>query len=456
MLTTREAADSAYRRDSGDGLVLRWSTQDDTENIAQLCGYVFRDSAAEPQNANMMNFVRRQMSGHHPWMNPTDYAIIDDTRKEGNPVIACTCLWRHEWTYEGIPFGVGRPEFVASDPTYRRRGLIRALFELIHARSEAEGHLVQAITGIPYFYRQFGYEYVLDLEGKRVTYLSLIPKAKEGEPEPYTLRTATVEDLPLIMAAYNSRRSTSMVWHNVSERDWRYEIEAWQSKSEGDRSMHIQMIVDVSGAAKGFLMTYAKRRGHEMSVMAFEVLPGVNLQAMMPSVLRALQAYGLQMPTHTPDAEPLREISFCLYRSHPVYEALGEELAPLYRPDYAWYIRVADLPAFLRHITPVLEGRLSSSILAGYTGELKIDLYRSGLRIVFDNGRLTTAENWELPIYDSNAGAGFPPLVFLQLLFGYRSLDELRKIFPDVWANNDTGVLLKTLFPTKTSYVLGF
>ena len=456
MLTTREAAAMSYRRDLGDGLVLRWSTQDDVEPIAQLCGHVFRDSAAEPQNTNVMNFVHRLMSGYHPWMNPTDFAIIEDTRKEGKPVIACTCLWRHEWEYEGVPFGVGRPEIVASDPTYRRRSLIRALFETIHARSEAEGHLVQAITGIPYFYRQFGYEYALDLEGKRVTYLSIIPKAKEGVAEPYTLRTATVEDLPLIMAAYNSRRSTRMVWHNVSERYWRYEIEAWQSSSEIAKSMYIQMIVDANGASKGFLMSNAKRRGRELGIGVFEVLPGVNVQAMMPSVLRALQAYGLQMPTHTPDAEPLREIGFYLYRSHPIYEALGEELAPFHQPDYAWYIRVADLPAFLRHIAPVLEKRLSGSILTGYTGELKIDFYRGGLRMVFDNGRLMAAENWELPIYDSNAGAGFPPLVFLQLLFGYRSLDELRQIFPDVWANNDTAALLKSLFPAKTSYVPGF
>jgi len=253
MLTTREAADMPYRRDLGDGLVLRWSTQDDMEHIVQLCGQVFRDSAAEPLNAHIMNTVRRLMSGYHPWMNPTDFAVIEDTHKEGNPIIACTCLWRHEWEYEGIPFGVGRPEIVASDPTYRRRGLVRALFETIHARSEAEGHLVQAITGIPYFYRQFGYEYALDLEGRRVTYLSIIPKAKEGEPEPYTLRTATVEDLALIMQAYNSRRATSMVWHNISERYWRYEIEAWQSNSEVEKSMHIQMIVDASGAPKGFL-----------------------------------------------------------------------------------------------------------------------------------------------------------------------------------------------------------
>ena len=106
------------------------------------------------------------MSGTHPLMGPGDFALVEDQSKPHNPLVACTCLWRHTWEYEGIPFAMGRPEIVASDPAYRHRGLIRALFELIHARSEAEGHLVQAITGIPYFYRLFGYEYALDLEWK--------------------------------------------------------------------------------------------------------------------------------------------------------------------------------------------------------------------------------------------------------------------------------------------------
>src|SRR5438552_3872631 len=102
-------------------------------------------------------------------MGPHDFGLIEDTSKEGNPVVACTSLWKHTWTYEGIPFSVGRPEMVATDSAYRHRGFIRALFEMVHERSEAEGDLVQAITGIAYFYRQFGYEYALELEDRRTT-----------------------------------------------------------------------------------------------------------------------------------------------------------------------------------------------------------------------------------------------------------------------------------------------
>ena len=48
MVTILPAASAIYRRDLGDGLILRWSTAQDTENIAQLCSMVFRNKADEP------------------------------------------------------------------------------------------------------------------------------------------------------------------------------------------------------------------------------------------------------------------------------------------------------------------------------------------------------------------------------------------------------------------------
>src|SRR5579859_344280 len=126
MVTILAAATANYRRDLGDGLILRWSTAQDTENIAQLCSMVFRDKADEPANEFMLYWIRRLMRGDHPVMGPGDFGVVEDARKEGNPLVACTCLWRHNWEYESVPFAIGRPEIVGSDPAYRNRGLIRA------------------------------------------------------------------------------------------------------------------------------------------------------------------------------------------------------------------------------------------------------------------------------------------------------------------------------------------
>ncbi len=453
-MVTLTAADPDYRRELGDGLVQRWSTVEDTENIARLCGLVFRDKEDEPLNIRMIDNVRRQMSGEFPLMGPGDYALVEDTRREDNSLVACTCLWRQRWEYEGIAFGVGQPEFVATHPDYRNRGLIRALFAMLHARSEAEGHLAQGITGIPYFYRQFGYEYALELEGRRVTYLSLIPKA--SAPEPYTLRAATPEDIPLLMELYNRQRSASMVSAILSESYWRYLVKEEPDPVASGKQMCARMIVDHTGAAQGYTLVASRRRDSGLNVYALSIADGVSWQAVVPSLLRALQAHGEQIPAVGPEVAELNQINFWLGSAHPIYEVLGEALAPFYEPPYAWYVRVPNLPAFISHIVPVLERRLASSAAAVYTGELRLDLYRGGLRLVFEQGRIIRVEPWRAPLYKNTADANCPAPVFLQLLFGYRSLDELRYAFPDVRVENSTAqVLLTALFPKKFSWVPG-
>ena len=455
-METHPAAAASYRRELGEGLLQRWSTPEDTENIAQLCGMVFRDREDEPFNIYAITSVRRHMSGNFPLMGPGDYAVIEDTTKEGNPLVACTCLWRLEWEYEGIAFGVGQPEFVVTHPDYRNRGLIRKLFEMLHARSEAEGHLAQAITGILYFYRQFGYEYALELEGSRVTYLSLIPREQESTPEPYSLRVATPEDIPQLMELYNRQRSASMVWNITSEQFWRYQIIEETDPSLSGKQMCVRMIVDYTGKVQGYVLLATRRRGKSLHVFALNIAAGVNWQAVVPTLLRLLQTYGMQIPTVGSDVPPLLEISFSFGSEHPIYEVLGETLAPFYEPPYAWYVRVPDVLSFIRHIAPVLEKRLANSPGACYTGQFTLDLFRGGIQMVFDKGHITRVEPWRAPVYKNTADASCPALVFLQLLFGYRSLDELRYAFPDVRVeNSNVAVLLNALFPKKFSWVMG-
>jgi GNAT superfamily N-acetyltransferase len=440
------------RRDLGNGLSLRWSNTDDTEEIAYLASSVFRDGAGAPINVYMANLIRELMSGNHPLMGSGDFVVVEDTQRKEHPFVACTCFWSQTWEFEGIPFQFGRPEIVATDPAYRNRGLVRAIFEVIHARSEAEGHLAQAITGIRYFYRQFGYEYALDLGGRSITYLSLIPHAKEGAQEPYTLRDAVEEDIPLIRSLYDRRKVNSIVWSPLEDRWLRYHIHLWKTLDVED-SWHVQMIVDTSGVSKGFLLTPIIRWDQSIAVFALEVVPDLNLQEVLPVILRAIHTQGLQVRAQA-DAGLLTEIHFNLGQSHPVYDALGNALAPKHIPPYAWYVRVANLPGFIQHIAPALERRLANSPLGSYNGELKLDFYRGGLRMVFEHGRLTVVENWQRSTWEYNENAAFPPLVFLQLLFGYRSLDDLRYAFPDVKAKDESELVLNVLFPARPSWAL--
>ncbi len=144
---------------------------------------------------------------------------------------------------------------------------------------------------------------------------------------------------------------------------------------------------------------------------------------------------------------------FRLGTEHPVYPVIRERL-PHACPSYASYLRVSDVPTFLRHIGPALERRLTGSAASGYSGELKTSFYRTGVRLAFEGGRMVSAEPWAPTMAEDEGGAAFPGLTFLQLLFGYRSLEEIKYAFPDCWTGGDEPpVLLDALCPKQSSSV---
>ena len=439
-------------RDLGDGLVLRWTTPADVERVVELVSFVFRQKVDEPPNLRMAAWTRDLGSGRHPLSGVDQGVFVEDTRT--GKVVASMWLIPTVWTYEGIPFGVGRPEQVASHPDYRRRGLVRALFEAFHARSAAAGEPVQAVTGIPYYYRQFGYEFAVDLGGSRIVSFDDIPPLKEGETEPYRFAAATPEDLPFVMELYERERRRSAVSAEIPAAYWRWALDGVSPASgEGWKTL---VIVDQTDARRGMVLVSQRRWGNTLGLRSLALAENVSYLEVVRPLLRALRDLAPTIPAAREDKVPNR-IELELGAHHPVYDVLGEALAPRYDPPYAWYVRVADLPGFIRRITPALERRLTDSALAGHSGELRIDFYRGGLRLVLERGRITTVEDWQRrirPAAGDEPMAGCPSLIFLQLLFGRRSLQDLRYAFPDVWAGDEGQPLLEALFPRRQSHVM--
>ena len=283
----------APARDLGDGLILRWATPADADRLAESQAYGFRDAPDDPPNPWDRALIRELMSGRHPLVQPEDFVLVEDTAND--KIVASSCLMHGQWEYDGIPFLVGRPEHVVTDADYRNRGLIRAIFGALHERSAAHGEQVQVITGIPYFYRQFGYEYALDLEGGRIAYPATIPPAPDG-PEAYTLRAAAPDDLPLIGAIYERSRRGSLVSALIPDAYWRYAFADFSAPDLPAGAYHRQwrlwVIEDRDGTPAGYARTGTMTYGGQFYIWELAARDGVSLAAIAQPTLRALLPAG--------------------------------------------------------------------------------------------------------------------------------------------------------------------
>ncbi|MFN2146283.1 MAG: GNAT family N-acetyltransferase, partial [Anaerolineales bacterium] len=82
--------------------------------------------------------------------------------------------------------------------------------------------------------------------------------------------------------------------------------------------------------------------------------------------------------------------------------------------------------------------------------------FRGGLRMVLEKGRFKEIESWQKEVGEESS-ANFPDLTFLQLVFGYRDVDELEHAFPDLYyPKEEAKPLLRAMFPRKPSRVLDF
>jgi hypothetical protein len=438
-------------RDLGSGLILRRATNADSEALTAFNARIHGNFEKGEPDDRVGIWTRDLMDRPHPTFQPGDFTIVEDTA--AGEIISSLNLISQTWTYEDISFGVGRPELVGTHPNYRNRGLIRAQFEVIHQWSSERGEKVQAITGIPYYYRIYGYEMSLELGGGRMGYKPLIPKLPEGKVEPYRVRPAVEEDLAFIHELYEKSSQRSLVSCVWDESLWRYELNGKSPKNVN--RLELRIIETRNGDPLGFLTHPPYNWGPSMVATGYELKSGVSYAAVTPSIIRYLQTTGEAYFARDKGKDEFGAYGFWLGSEHPVYEVIPERL-PRVRKPYAWYMRVPDLPGFLHHITPVLERRLARSPLDGHSGEIKITFYRSGLKLTLESGRLVGIEAWE-PAPVGHAGdVAFPELTFLQLLFGYRSLDELKYAFADCWTEGDEpAAVLNALFPKKASNVMG-
>ncbi|NDJ86020.1 MAG: GNAT family N-acetyltransferase [Chloroflexi bacterium] len=432
-----------------DGLILRSLAEGTPRDKTQLSKFyldVFIE-AYGPEDEWIGPWADDLLAASHPTVTDDDvWVVIDPTQDDR--IVSALLLIPQTWRYETLSFGVGRVELVATHKDYRDRGLVRELFAALHARSKALGHSIQAITGIPYFYRQFGYAMAVDLGTSAAIPFEAIPELKEDEAPFCHLRPATEADIPAMMAWEEMFAARHLLSHLRPQCLWEYEMTRRNKATV--RAVQYHIIVDKGGRDIGYITTERTAYQRNITFLEYAVGPEASYLQTYDDVLRSIRDYALnnyegQVPYYI-------RVGSGLYPTlQPLLEKTG--IVPPRPTTYSWYIRVPDMVQFLTDLKPILEQRLSGSLAHRYTGELKIQLYsRRGLYMRFEDGCIVAIDDRRPEIEKEDAA--FPYHTFLNVVFGHRTVQQLAAVLPDVGTNRKGQILLDVLFPPKPSWLV--
>ncbi|MFI2213956.1 GNAT family N-acetyltransferase [Streptomyces sp. NPDC020141] len=393
-----------------DGLVLREARPGDLDQIGALL-----TARGEPADA-----VDHRLVVEDPDAGWSACAVVVD----GDRVVSTATLLDEEIRVGGVRLPAGQVELVATDRAYEGRGLVRALMGWAHDRSAARGHVLQAMIGIPYFYRLFGYEYAIDIP---LAPAVRTPPPGEGTP---ALRPARPSDIPAVTALQNAAQSGFDVAmpHSAARLRW---LTAHEASS--------LWVLERAGA----VVATGRTTPPDGRVLLAEAaaLDAAAARDLLRGVA-ALAPGGEVRAVHR--AGTVTAAAWAEFQEHEPRERAEQ-----------YYVRVPDVAALLDRLRPLLWQRLTAAgadrtgrdiVLSTFGAHYRIPVRADGL------GEIATGRAMQAP--GSVGGAAVAPDQLPALLFGPHGIDGLSRIRPDVYPGGEE--LFQTLFPPLTADLLSY
>ena len=383
-----------------ENLKLRRASADDVDQIDAIHGHPWwlRAAFADPS------------------VGPERFTVVAD----GERVVSSLCLLDGTLELEGTTFAVGSPEWVGTHPDYRNRGLVRAQLEEVHRWSDDRGDLAQIIDGIPYFYRQFGYQYAIDQPARRL----LPPGTELPTAEGWTVRAGEEADLPSLVALHAHGSEAADLAPVRSDADWRPSLRTPNPKAPR------WLVAERDGAVGGMAMLAPEPDDRGWTTAS--AVTAVEADALL-AIVRAIQLQsggsGVAIAVKAAAAPMLDGFTVPLPR------------------EAGFYVRVADPQRLLEHLRPVLSARLAASPLAAASGEQVISTYVKSIVLPYERGEvgpIALSAGLQNPAADD--AAGVPPDHLSELIFGRYGARGLEARYDDVQLGR-TASLMEVLFP---------
>ncbi len=366
--------------------------------------------------------IVRRFVEKHPGMTHEDYFIV----KHGEKAVAGLVLIPQIWSLDGVELKVAEMGCVGTDPEYRRKRLQYILNEKFDEYAREKGYDLCALAGIPYFYRQFGYQYAVELD-----YISTIDVSKLPKGSKLTTRPFESSDIEEAQGLLEITQSNYFVHSIRTDAIWRMQEETGTYGAEAYKGT---VILD-GDEMVAYYRWWAESK--ETLVIKELAVKDKSHSRYIAGIIRA-------------EAEKqcltkiLSKLSYEDEFSKYLFE-FGADKSKI----YAWQVKILDPRGFLEKLGPVLERRLENSEFKGLSKELMMNFWKYAISLRFEDGRLVSVE--EVP--EAKRVLGMNPYVSIQLFLGYRSREELEYMYPDFYFRKDHQRLIDVLFPRKPGYI---
>lgn len=364
-----------------------------------------------------------RLLANHPGFNRSSFLTV----RHGGRIVASLCMIPLTWNIGGVPLKTVEMGMVATHPDFRKRGLQRILNTEYDQIVKNQGYDISVIEGIPFFYRQFGYEYTIPLDSETVVPLDKLPRDLGGTD----IRPFEDSDIPTAMEQVLTSQDKLLV-HSMRSR------EIWEGQQrtgwQGGRQF-VGYVLEVAGKPVAYFRV-SHQEGHLYLIDSSVIDRG---QAIV--VLGFLKQLG--------EANGSKALVSRLGHENIITREILARGGDANRP-YGWQVKVLDTRNLCYKLRPLLNSRLQSSPFAGLSDSIRINMYWSCLAIKIEGGEVTEVEKCDGKRSD---GVLLNPLVFPKLLLGVRDIEELMLEYPDVIVAPHYRGLVNTLFPKGNSFI---
>lgn len=417
----------------GDDFELRMADDSDAEALIVLHDRV----QGEGQWTSILT------DGTHPTTKVENFTVIEDVKNK--KIVSSMCYIPQVWRYGTESFNVARLEMVSTLEEYRSKGFIRMQFQHIHEICASNDCNVTVVVGIPWFYKKFGYDMALKYWNQNIIPISALHNYTDNKKKGISIAAASISDITFytkIALAYFSKFDISC---EVPENYWKHLF----FERKGERLI-TAIIKSDKNESIGAICHAPALDENALTVFFCDIIKGISWLDVAPALFDYFKRIGNEFALK--DNCHFDAINFGLNMDvHPINTLLTDCPAFYRRAEapFAWYVRVNDMAKFTLNVKKTLENRLADSLAQGYSGSLKIGFYSGGLTLTFENGTIIDTKNG-MP---ENPDCSIPQECFKQLLFGYKSLEELRLYSAEVNVGGVPRILLGILFPKTQSSI---